>query len=111
MICAWSLPLQLEKKAPKLLSGKQLYQVHVISGDGNRLLMLIGTIGSAPHENRCQVDKHVQHRNEAIYFRPDDEATYCEHLNVNLSDVEHTVAIFPSPDNIEFVPRQYRIRS
>lgn len=40
-------------------------------------------------------------KNEATYFCPDEKAEYCEKYTIDLQDVQHTIAIYPSPDNVE----------
>jgi len=41
-----------------------------------------------------------KHKSDAIYFKADEDATYAETFEVDLSKVESFVAIHPSPDNV-----------
>ncbi|KAH8692803.1 mitochondrial putative aconitase [Talaromyces proteolyticus] len=47
--------------------------------------------------NRRRIKKH---KNNAIYFQPDKDATYAQSFEIDLSQVESGVAIYPSPDNV-----------
>ncbi|KAJ5131574.1 uncharacterized protein N7515_007613 [Penicillium bovifimosum] len=48
-----------------------------------------------------------RYRKHSIYFRPDDDAYYAGKYVVDLSVVEPTIALYPSPDNV--VPVTQRI--
>ncbi|EED15868.1 aconitase, mitochondrial, putative [Talaromyces stipitatus ATCC 10500] len=47
--------------------------------------------------NRRRIRKH---KNNAIYFQPDEDAIYAQSFEIDLSKVESGVAIYPSPDNV-----------
>lgn len=40
------------------------------------------------------------HRSSTLYFKPDDNANYAEVFEIDLSNVESTIAVYPSPDNV-----------
>ena len=42
-----------------------------------------------------------RYKEQAVYFKPDDDATYAEQYTIDLSKVESTIAIYPSPDNVK----------
>jgi homoaconitate hydratase len=44
--------------------------------------------------------KNPKHKNNAIYFRPDDDAEYAATYDIDLSKMETLVALYPSPDNV-----------
>lgn len=44
--------------------------------------------------------KSPKHKENTIYFRPDDNAEYAATYDVNLSKMETLVALYPSPDNV-----------
>ncbi|KAJ9606069.1 hypothetical protein H2200_009030 [Cladophialophora chaetospira] len=41
-----------------------------------------------------------RHKSDSIYFQPDDGAQYAESFDVDLANLEHFVALYPSPDNV-----------
>lgn len=41
-----------------------------------------------------------KHKSSAIYFKPDEDATYAEKFEIDLSKVQSWVALYPSPDNV-----------
>ncbi|KIX93949.1 uncharacterized protein Z520_10286 [Fonsecaea multimorphosa CBS 102226] len=41
-----------------------------------------------------------RHKSDSLYFRPDDDAQYAETFDVDLSELEHFIALYPSPDNV-----------
>ncbi len=41
-----------------------------------------------------------RHKSDALYFKPDEDASYAGEYEINLSTLEHFVALFPSPDNV-----------
>ncbi|KIW71769.1 hypothetical protein PV04_00006 [Phialophora macrospora] len=41
-----------------------------------------------------------RHKSDSVYFRPDPDAQYAESFDVDLADLEHFVALYPSPDNV-----------
>jgi homoaconitase/3-isopropylmalate dehydratase large subunit len=47
--------------------------------------------------NRRPIKKH---KNAAIYFKPDEDATYAQSFEIDLSKVESGIALYPSPDNV-----------
>ncbi|KAB5529007.1 aconitase family protein [Coniochaeta sp. 2T2.1] len=44
--------------------------------------------------------KNPQHRKQATYYRPDDDAQYAEEHTIDLDRVEPFVARYPSPDDV-----------
>ncbi|OMH78463.1 putative aconitate hydratase [Zancudomyces culisetae] len=44
--------------------------------------------------------KNPEHRNKALYFKPDEDAEYAESHIIDLSKIEPLVALYPSPDNV-----------
>jgi homoaconitate hydratase len=44
--------------------------------------------------------KSPKHKENTIYFRPDDNAEYAATYDVDLSKMETLVALYPSPDNV-----------
>lgn len=44
------------------------------------------------------------HRSSGVYFRPDVDAPYVATYDVDLSKLDHFVALYPSPDNVVPVP-------
>ena len=42
----------------------------------------------------------MRHKSDAIYFRPDSNARYAGEYTIDLSGLEHYVALYPSPDNV-----------
>ncbi|OAP55199.1 hypothetical protein AYL99_10899 [Fonsecaea erecta] len=44
--------------------------------------------------------KDPRHKSDSLYFRPDDDAQYAETFDVDLSELEHFIALYPSPDNV-----------
>ncbi|KAJ5624985.1 hypothetical protein N7510_001294 [Penicillium lagena] len=41
-----------------------------------------------------------KHKSEALFFRPDKNARYAGEYQIDLSKLEHFVALYPSPDNV-----------
>ncbi|KAF2094096.1 3-isopropylmalate dehydratase [Rhizodiscina lignyota] len=41
-----------------------------------------------------------KHKSDGAYFRPDSNATYAGVYEIDLSKLEHYVALYPSPDNV-----------
>ncbi|KAH0842652.1 3-isopropylmalate dehydratase [Fonsecaea pedrosoi] len=41
-----------------------------------------------------------RHKSDSLYFWPDDDAQYAETYDVDLSELEHFIALYPSPDNV-----------
>lgn len=41
-----------------------------------------------------------RHKSDAIFFKPDANATYAGEYQIDLSKLEHCVALYPSPDNV-----------
>ena len=41
-----------------------------------------------------------RHKSDSLYFRPDEDAQYAESFDVDLADLEHFIALYPSPDNV-----------
>ncbi|KAL4884497.1 aconitase iron-sulfur domain-containing protein [Aspergillus karnatakaensis] len=44
--------------------------------------------------------RHSRYRSNSVYFQPDLEATYAAKFEIDLSEVESFVALYPSPDNV-----------
>ncbi|EXJ53616.1 uncharacterized protein A1O5_13183 [Cladophialophora psammophila CBS 110553] len=44
--------------------------------------------------------RDLRHKSNSLYFRPDDDARYAESFDVNLAELEHFIALYPSPDNV-----------
>lgn len=44
--------------------------------------------------------KSKRYQRHSVYFRPDDGAPYADKYIVNLSVIEPTIALYPSPDNV-----------
>lgn len=44
--------------------------------------------------------KGKRYRSASIFFRPDDDAIYSGEYTIDLSQVQHTIALYPSPDNV-----------
>ena len=44
--------------------------------------------------------KRRKDRSECLYFRPDDGAVYADTFDIDLSKVEPTIAVYPSPDHV-----------
>lgn len=42
----------------------------------------------------------TRHKSDGIYFRPDSNAEYAGQYEIDLSKIEHYVALYPSPDNV-----------
>jgi homoaconitase/3-isopropylmalate dehydratase large subunit len=47
--------------------------------------------------NRRPIKKH---KNAAIYFKPDEDATYAQSFEIDLAKVQCGIALYPSPDNV-----------
>lgn len=47
--------------------------------------------------NRRRIKKH---KNAAIYFKPDEDANYAHTFEIDLSEVESGIALYPSPDSV-----------
>ena len=41
-----------------------------------------------------------KHKSSAIYFQPDEDAAYAQTFEIDLSKVQSSVALYPSPDNV-----------
>ena len=41
-----------------------------------------------------------KYRTDSVYFRPDEGASYSETYTIDLSRVQPTIALYPSPDNV-----------
>lgn len=41
-----------------------------------------------------------RNKTSSIYFQPDDGAHYAEVFEIDLSDIESLIALYPSPDNV-----------
>lgn len=46
------------------------------------------------------IQKRTNHKSDSIYFRPDENAPYVESYDLDLSKLDHFVALYPSPDNV-----------
>jgi homoaconitate hydratase len=44
--------------------------------------------------------RDAKHKSNSIYFQPDPDALYAESYDIDLSKVEHFIALYPSPDNV-----------
>jgi homoaconitate hydratase len=44
--------------------------------------------------------RNPKHKNHCVYFRPDEGAQYAGSYDVDLSKLNHFVALYPSPDNV-----------
>ncbi|KAL3429899.1 aconitase iron-sulfur domain-containing protein [Aspergillus tetrazonus] len=44
--------------------------------------------------------RHSRYRSNSVYFQPDPDATYAATFQIDLSEVESFVALYPSPDNV-----------
>jgi homoaconitase/3-isopropylmalate dehydratase large subunit len=42
----------------------------------------------------------AKHKRASRYFQPGEDATYVETYEISLNDVEFSVAVYPSPDNV-----------
>lgn len=47
-----------------------------------------------------QSRRDKRHKSDSMYFRPDVDAKYAESFDVDLADLDHFVALYPSPDNV-----------
>lgn len=41
-----------------------------------------------------------KNKSNSVYFRPDEGAVYSARFEIDLSSVQHTIALYPSPDNV-----------
>lgn len=41
-----------------------------------------------------------RHKSSSVYFRPDENAPYAASFDIDLAELEHFVALYPSPDNV-----------
>ncbi|OIW25705.1 3-isopropylmalate dehydratase [Coniochaeta ligniaria NRRL 30616] len=41
-----------------------------------------------------------RHKSDAVFFKPDANARYAGEYKIDLSELEHCVALYPSPDNV-----------
>ncbi|KAL4789412.1 aconitase iron-sulfur domain-containing protein [Aspergillus venezuelensis] len=44
--------------------------------------------------------RHSRYRSNSVYFQPDPDASYVATFQIDLSEVESFVALYPSPDNV-----------
>ena len=44
--------------------------------------------------------KDPRHKNDAIYYTPDEGAQYADSYTIDISEVETLIALYPSPDNV-----------
>ncbi|KIW94363.1 uncharacterized protein Z519_04339 [Cladophialophora bantiana CBS 173.52] len=44
--------------------------------------------------------RDLRHKSNSLYFSPDDDAQYAESFDVDLAELEHFIALYPSPDNV-----------
>ena len=44
--------------------------------------------------------KDLRHRSAGIFFQPDGDAKYAESFDIDLTCLEHFVALYPSPDHV-----------
>jgi homoaconitate hydratase len=47
-----------------------------------------------------QQRRDKRHKSDSLYFRPDIDAVYADSFDVDLADLDHFVALYPSPDNV-----------
>ncbi|TMW55737.1 hypothetical protein Poli38472_010619 [Pythium oligandrum] len=62
-----------------------------------------GIAGVFPGDERtaAYIAKREGHKEEALYFRADPDAEYADKFEIDLSNLEPQVALFPSPDNVK----------
>lgn len=41
-----------------------------------------------------------KHKSDSVYFRPDEDTEYAGEYEIDLSKLEHYIALYPSPDNV-----------
>lgn len=41
-----------------------------------------------------------RHKSDSVYFKPDKDAPYAESFDVDLAELDHFIALYPSPDNV-----------
>lgn len=41
----------------------------------------------------------TSHNSEALYFQPDEHCSYAAHHQIDLSHIQSSIALYPSPDN------------
>ncbi|KAL4768701.1 aconitase iron-sulfur domain-containing protein [Aspergillus nidulans var. acristatus] len=44
--------------------------------------------------------RHSRYRSNSVYFQPDSDASYAATFQIDLSEVESFIALYPSPDNV-----------
>uniref|UniRef100_K3WIL7 Aconitase/3-isopropylmalate dehydratase large subunit alpha/beta/alpha domain-containing protein n=1 Tax=Globisporangium ultimum (strain ATCC 200006 / CBS 805.95 / DAOM BR144) TaxID=431595 RepID=K3WIL7_GLOUD len=62
-----------------------------------------GIAGVFPADERtaAYIGARDAHKDDALYFRADEDAVYAEKFQINLDNLEPQVALYPSPDNVK----------
>jgi 3-isopropylmalate dehydrogenase len=60
----------------------------------------IAGVYEADEQTAAYIAKRKDHNDEAMFFKPDPDASYADCYEIDLSKVDSMVALYPNPDNV-----------